>query len=313
MMRSNASSGDGLPSRSSTFAGGAMPAQLTTTRRGPDAAAVCTASATCSGLVTSAAAKVPPSSAATSEPAEVGRSMIVTAAPAAARRRAVASPSPLAPPVTRAEAPVMSMCSPSNVPQCVAGGIAFQHTWHRVSPCRRLRARARPCSRRRRRTQATRAVAPRRPDRRGYVGRTPLRAAEDPARQDECMELRLKRVYDDPTPDDGFRVLVDRLWPRGLTKERAAIGRWAKDAAPSAELRKAWHAAPAGCLGLLRGGLPGRTGRAVARRRRRSCGSRVAGARRRDAPLRGARSAAHARPGAARRARPLSEAHVDPR
>lgn len=59
------------------------------------------------------------------------------------------------------------------------------------------------------------------------------------------MELRLKRVYDDPTPDDGFRVLVDRLWPRGLTKERAAIGRWAKDAAPSAALRKAWHAAPA--------------------------------------------------------------------
>ena len=50
MIRSNASSGEGLPSRSSTLAGGAMPAQLTTTRRGPDAAAVCTAAATCSGL-----------------------------------------------------------------------------------------------------------------------------------------------------------------------------------------------------------------------------------------------------------------------
>ena len=57
------------------------------------------------------------------------------------------------------------------------------------------------------------------------------------------MELRLKRVYDDPSPDDGFRVLVDRLWPRGLTKERASIDTWAKDAAPSAELRRAWHAA----------------------------------------------------------------------
>lgn len=57
------------------------------------------------------------------------------------------------------------------------------------------------------------------------------------------MELRLKRVYDDPAPDDGFRVLVDRLWPRGLTKERAALDLWAKDVAPSSELRKAWHAA----------------------------------------------------------------------
>jgi len=55
------------------------------------------------------------------------------------------------------------------------------------------------------------------------------------------MELRTKRVYDDPSPDDGFRVLVDRLWPRGLTKERAAVDLWAKDAAPSTELRKAFH------------------------------------------------------------------------
>lgn len=55
------------------------------------------------------------------------------------------------------------------------------------------------------------------------------------------MAVRLKRVYDDPAPDDGFRVLVDRLWPRGLTKERAAIGLWAKDAAPSTALRQAFH------------------------------------------------------------------------
>lgn len=55
------------------------------------------------------------------------------------------------------------------------------------------------------------------------------------------MELRIKRVYDDPAPDDGFRVLVDRLWPRGLSKERAAVDLWAKDVAPSTELRRAFH------------------------------------------------------------------------
>ena len=55
------------------------------------------------------------------------------------------------------------------------------------------------------------------------------------------MELRLKRVYDEPEAGDGFRVLVDRLWPRGLTKERAALDLWAKEVAPSTELRKAFH------------------------------------------------------------------------
>ena len=55
------------------------------------------------------------------------------------------------------------------------------------------------------------------------------------------MAVKLKRVYDAPSPDDGHRVLVDRLWPRGLTKERAAVDSWAKDAAPSAELRRAFH------------------------------------------------------------------------
>ncbi len=57
------------------------------------------------------------------------------------------------------------------------------------------------------------------------------------------MELRRKRAYDTAESRDGFRVLVDRLWPRGLSKERAEIDLWAKDAAPSPELRKAWHAA----------------------------------------------------------------------
>ncbi len=49
--------------------------------------------------------------------------------------------------------------------------------------------------------------------------------------------LRLKRVYEPPQEDDGMRVLVDRLWPRGLTKEKAAVGHWAKEVAPSNELR----------------------------------------------------------------------------
>ena len=55
------------------------------------------------------------------------------------------------------------------------------------------------------------------------------------------MEFRLKRVYDEPSADDGLRVLVDRPWPRGLSKERAALDLWSKDVAPSTELRKAFH------------------------------------------------------------------------
>lgn len=52
------------------------------------------------------------------------------------------------------------------------------------------------------------------------------------------FEIRIKRVYDPPQESDGVRILVDRLWPRGLRKERAAITRWLKDIAPSSELRK---------------------------------------------------------------------------
>jgi uncharacterized protein YeaO (DUF488 family) len=50
--------------------------------------------------------------------------------------------------------------------------------------------------------------------------------------------VRLKRVYEKPFREDGLRVLVDRLWPRGLTKERAAVDLWLKDVAPSTELRQ---------------------------------------------------------------------------
>ena len=48
------------------------------------------------------------------------------------------------------------------------------------------------------------------------------------------MDIRLKRAYDPPSPDDGLRILVERLWPRGLSKERAAVDLWLKDLAPSA-------------------------------------------------------------------------------
>ena len=50
--------------------------------------------------------------------------------------------------------------------------------------------------------------------------------------------IQAKRVYDAPSRTDGLRVLVDRLWPRGLTKDRAAVDLWLKDVAPSTELRK---------------------------------------------------------------------------
>ncbi|WP_292521509.1 DUF488 domain-containing protein [Methanoculleus sp.] len=50
--------------------------------------------------------------------------------------------------------------------------------------------------------------------------------------------IRTKRVYEEPSEDDGTRVLVDRLWPRGVSKAEAKIDRWEKDLAPSSELRR---------------------------------------------------------------------------
>ena len=52
--------------------------------------------------------------------------------------------------------------------------------------------------------------------------------------------IRTKRIYDPADPDDGFRILVDRLWPRGLTKDAAGVNLWLKQIAPSNELRK-WY------------------------------------------------------------------------
>lgn len=60
------------------------------------------------------------------------------------------------------------------------------------------------------------------------------------------MDVRIKRVYDPAAPGDGCRVLVDRLWPRGVSKERAALDLWEQDAAPSPELRREWHDDPEG-------------------------------------------------------------------
>lgn len=54
------------------------------------------------------------------------------------------------------------------------------------------------------------------------------------------MEVRLRRVYESPSDEDGKRILVDRVWPRGLSKDKARLDEWEKDVAPSTELRK-WY------------------------------------------------------------------------
>lgn len=55
------------------------------------------------------------------------------------------------------------------------------------------------------------------------------------------MSITLKRAYESPSSRDGYRVLVDRLWPRGVSKEDARIDAWPKEVAPSDELRRAYH------------------------------------------------------------------------
>ncbi|UYQ78622.1 DUF488 family protein [Glutamicibacter sp. JL.03c] len=57
-------------------------------------------------------------------------------------------------------------------------------------------------------------------------------------------EILIKRAYAEPSEDDGYRILVDRLWPRGLTKAALELDQWAKSLAPSSELRKAWNHDP---------------------------------------------------------------------
>lgn len=58
------------------------------------------------------------------------------------------------------------------------------------------------------------------------------------------LDIQIKRVYDAPESSDGYRVLVDRLWPRGIKKEDLPYDLWLKDITPSTELRKWFHADP---------------------------------------------------------------------
>ena len=55
--------------------------------------------------------------------------------------------------------------------------------------------------------------------------------------------IRTKRVYDEAASSDGYRILIDRLWPRGITKEKLHCGAWLKEVAPSTALRKEFHSA----------------------------------------------------------------------
>lgn len=55
-----------------------------------------------------------------------------------------------------------------------------------------------------------------------------------------ASDIRVRRIYEEPSADDGTRVLVDRVWPRGLSKDAARLDEWAKDVAPSTDLRK-WY------------------------------------------------------------------------
>jgi uncharacterized protein YeaO (DUF488 family) len=58
------------------------------------------------------------------------------------------------------------------------------------------------------------------------------------------MSVKSKRVYDAAEPADGYRVLIDRMWPRGVSRERARLDEWARELAPSSELRKWFHHDP---------------------------------------------------------------------
>lgn len=53
--------------------------------------------------------------------------------------------------------------------------------------------------------------------------------------------IQCKRIYEAPAPEDGYRVLIDRLWPRGISKEKAQLDEWQQEIAPSTELRKRFH------------------------------------------------------------------------
>lgn len=66
------------------------------------------------------------------------------------------------------------------------------------------------------------------------------------------MAVQIKRAYDKPSVSDGARILVDRLWPRGVARQAARIDRWMKDLSPSNELRQWFHARPSQWLAFRR-------------------------------------------------------------
>jgi len=66
------------------------------------------------------------------------------------------------------------------------------------------------------------------------------------------MSITIKRIYEQPAPGDGARILVDRLWPRGVSKERAKLDLWLKDIAPSTELREWFGHDPKKWIGFQR-------------------------------------------------------------
>ena len=67
-----------------------------------------------------------------------------------------------------------------------------------------------------------------------------MASADQTASPHAGVNVRVRRIYDAPEPGDGKRVLVDRLWPRGMSKERAELFEWCKDVAPSPQLRQ-WY------------------------------------------------------------------------
>ena len=80
--------------------------------------------------------------------------------------------------------------------------------------------------------------------RRKYASPACLMAEAQTGGKARPLRVRTKRIYEPPSRADGFRVLVDRLWPRGVSKEAAHISAWAKDLAPSTELRRWFGHAP---------------------------------------------------------------------
>jgi len=75
--------------------------------------------------------------------------------------------------------------------------------------------------------------------------RSATTAPDSAGRGKSTLTIRIKRVYEEPSEEDGTRILVDRLWPRGLTKEKAHVDLWLKEIAPSNDLRKWFSHDPA--------------------------------------------------------------------